>query len=124
MSDNAPPQEPSAEQTIRDELEKIVGLINASRHLMAEGRSVDLNAVEDRVRIITESVTAAPTQVASLFKDHLEALLDTLNSLQDDLEHHHQALEDNLRILKRRTASNAYGTSSPTPVSSTDSDED
>ncbi|PCI42486.1 MAG: hypothetical protein COB46_00435 [Rhodospirillaceae bacterium] len=122
MPDN--PTEPSAEQTIRDELEKIVGLINASRHLMDEGRSVDLSAVEDRVRIITEAVAAAPPEVASSFKDYLEALSDTLDRLQDDLEHHHQALQDNLKILKRRTATNAYGTSPSTPPSSTDRDED
>lgn len=124
MSDNDSPAPSSSEQNIRDELEKIAGLITASRHLMTEGRSIDLSAVEDRVRIITEAVVTAPPEIASSFKDHLKALLDILNSLQDDLEHHHQALQDNLTTLKRRTATNAYGPSTPAVSAPSDRDED
>ena len=126
MSDKNSPTELSAEQTIRDELEKIAGLITASRHLMTEGRSVDLSAVEERVRIITEAVTEAPPEIASTFKEHLEALFDILNSLQDDLEQSHQTLQDKLKFMARRTATDAYGALPSTPTSTPvpDSDED
>jgi len=98
----------SAELTIRQELEKAASLIAGARHLMSEGRSIDLSAVEERVRDITIAITAAPPEIGASFKEHLEALIDILDSLQADLDEQQAALKSNLSSMKRREASNAY----------------
>lgn len=98
----------SVEDTIREDLEKAASLITGARRLMAEGRHVNLNAVEERVRIITETVQAAPPDVAVAFKEHLEALLDAVDAVERDLEAHHEALEHSLDTLKHREALDAY----------------
>ncbi|MBL4748501.1 MAG: hypothetical protein JKY17_06995 [Magnetovibrio sp.] len=116
MSDLVPPPNMSAEHIIRDELEKAVSLISAARSLMSEGRSIDLSAVEERVRIITETVKSASPEIAVSFKDHLAALLDIIDTLQANLETQHRALEDNLNSMKRRIATNAYGPSQTTSL--------
>jgi len=97
------------EDTIRQELEKAASLITGSRRLMAEGRHVDLSAMEERIRAITEAVQAAPPDVAANFKEHLGALLEALDALEHDLQAHHRALEDGLSSIKHRTAHDAYG---------------
>lgn len=111
MSETTPPSSPSdsPEAIIREELAKAASLITASQGLMAEGRSVDLSAIEDRVRIITETVSGAPPDVAASFKDHLTTLLEILDTLEADIEQQQQQLDDNLSSMKRRTATHAYG---------------
>jgi len=97
------------EDTIRQELEKAANLISGARRLMAEGRHVNLNAMEERVRIITESIQAAPQAMAQRYKEHLQALLDALDALEQDLQLHHEALESGLKTIKQREAMDAYG---------------
>ena len=97
------------EQTIRQELEKAASLITGARRLMAEGRHVDLSAMEERVRRITEAIKTAPDELAVSFKAHLEALLAALDALEHDLESHHAALEDGLNTIRHREAQDAYG---------------
>jgi len=97
------------ETTIRQELEKAATLITGARRLMAEGRHVDLSAMEERVRTITEAVQAAPDDIATGFKEYLKALLEALDTLERDLETHHNALEEGLNAIRHREAQDAYG---------------
>ena len=96
------------EDTIRQELEKAASLITGARRLMAEGRHVNLNAMEERVRVITESFQAAPEDVALRYKEHLETLLEALDALEKDLTAHHEALESGLKTIRQREAMSAY----------------
>lgn len=98
-----------AEQAIREELEKTAALISGARRLMAEGRSVDLSNLEERVKAVTEAVRAAPEDVAAGYKEHLSALLDILDVLEADLETQHAVLEEGLRAIQHRAAHDAYG---------------
>lgn len=107
MTDNITPS--VAETIIREELEKAASLISGARRLMAEGRSVDLSAVEDRVRTITTAFQSAPDVVQSSYKEHLGVLLEILDSLQIDLETRHKALEEGMKNIRHREARNAYG---------------
>ncbi|MBL4692994.1 MAG: hypothetical protein JKY92_06660 [Magnetovibrio sp.] len=124
MSEHMPPTPPpspplpalSPESIIRDELEKTASLITASQDLMADGRTVDLSAVEDRVRVITQTLSKAPPEIAASFKEHLTALLEILDTLEVDIEQQQQLLDDNLDSLKRRAARTAYGTPKPPPA--------
>jgi hypothetical protein len=124
MSDPANPPLLSSEQVIRQELEKATSLIAGARSLMTEGRSIDLSAVEDRVRIVTESITAAPPEIAASFKEHLKALLDILDSLQADLEEQHSVLESNLNSMKRRMATSAYTPPDKSPAVTVEPDDE
>jgi len=106
MTHTPPPN--GAERIIREELEKTASLISGARRLMAEGRSVDLSALEDRVRTITDAMQNAPADVQTTYTDHLSALLDILDALQGDLESQHKALEEGLKTIKTREAHGAY----------------
>lgn len=94
--------------TIREELEKAASLISGARRLMAEGRHVDLSAMEERVRAITQAIAAAP-EVASAYKEHLQTLVGALDILEQDLQTHHKAMEDGLNTIRHREAHDAYG---------------
>lgn len=98
----------SDEDLIREELEKTASLISGARRLMAEGRHVDLSAMEDRVRAITQAITAAAPEVAARYRDHLEALMQALDALETDLQSHHEALQDGLAAIRQREAHDAY----------------
>lgn len=101
--------EEHAEATVRQELEKAASLIAGARRLMAEGRSVELSALEERVRTITSALRAMPEEAQSRYREHLEVLLDILEALETDLEERHKTLQDGLDAIKRREATGAYG---------------
>lgn len=107
MTDNDSP--PGAEQIVRAELEKAASLISGARRLMAEGRSVDLSALEERVRTIAAAVKDAPDEVQATYKEHLGALVDVLDALEGDLQDQHKALEEAMKTIKHREAHGAYG---------------
>lgn len=98
----------TGENTIREELEKAASLISGARRLMAEGRHVDLSAMEERIRAITQAVSAAPPEIASDYKEHLQTLMEALDVLENDLEAHHKAMEDGLNTIRHREAQDAY----------------
>jgi len=99
----------TGEDTIREELEKAASLISGARRLMAEGRHVDLSAMEERVRAITQAVAAAAPEVASAYNDQLQTLVGALDILEQDLQTHHKAMEDGLNTIRHREAHDAYG---------------
>ena len=107
MTQSTPPLGGAA-TTIKDELEKTASLITGARRLMAEGRSVDLSALEDRVRTIADAVQKAPADVQDTYKEHLGVLIEILDALENDLESQHKALEEGLKNIKHREAQGAY----------------
>lgn len=109
MTDTPPTSPIDGEKVIRDELEKAASLVYGARRLMAEGRSVDLNALEERVRTITTAVQSAPATVQESYKEHLGVLVEILDALERDLEDQHKALEEGLKSIKLREAHGAYG---------------
>lgn len=102
-----------AEARIREELEKAASLISGARRLMTEGRTVELGALEERMRAVSQAVRAAPDDVAQGYKEHLNALMEALDALEADLENQHQALETGLQSIRRREAQGAYAATSP-----------
>ncbi len=107
MTDKGTPKQ--ADAIIHEELEKAASLISGARRLMSEGRSVDLTALEERVRTIAATVQAAPGEVQDIYKEHLSVLVDIIDALQTDLENQHKALEDGMKSIKQREAHGAYG---------------
>lgn len=107
MTDNGAPS--GTEKIIREELEKAASLISGARRLMAEGRSVDLSALEDRVRTIAAAVQDAPGEIQDAYKEHLGVLVEILDALEADLQSQHKALEEGMKTIKHREAHGAYG---------------
>lgn len=112
MTDNGTPADTSA--IIHEELEKAASLIAGARRLMAEGRSVDLTALEDRVRTIAASVQDASGEVQETYREHLGILVGILDALESELKSQHKALEEGLKNIKQREAHGAYGTKDKT----------
>ena len=52
---------------------------------------------------------AAAPEVASAYKQHLQALIEALDVLEQDLQTHHKAMEDGLNTIRHREAHDAYG---------------
>jgi hypothetical protein len=69
-----------------EELAKVSSLVLTARRLVAGGALVDLSALEDRVRIICETVQKMPVDQGRSLLDELRALIGRLNSLAADLE--------------------------------------
>lgn len=114
MSEHPPTSPTEGEKIIREELEKTASLVVGARRLMAEGRSVDLNALEERVRTITAAVQSAPATLQSTYKEHLGVLVEILDALERDIEGQHKALEEGLKSIKHREAHGAYGSKDKT----------
>ena len=120
MNDTPDTPTVQAESRIREELEKAASLISGARRLMGEGRSVDLGALEERMRAVTTAIRNAPEDVAHPYKDHLQALMAALDALEDDLNRQHRSLESGLDTIRRREAQGAYGAQpSPQPAQDT-----
>ena len=103
-----PPGTPEAKR-IHEELEKAASLMTGARRLMSEGRTVDLSALEERIKAIHTAVSEAPQGVAQYYAEHLSALMDILDALEQDLEEQRRATEEGLSGIKRRAAQDAYG---------------
>jgi hypothetical protein len=114
MSEHSPTSPTEGEQLIREALEKAASLVVGARRLMAEGRSVDLTALEERVRTITSAVQNAPADIQSTYKEHLSVLVEILDTLEHDIEGQHKALEEGLKSIKHREAHGAYGSKDKT----------
>ncbi len=100
---------PDAETIIREEMEKTAALVSGARRLMAEGRCVDLSALEERIKTIVKALHAAPRDVASGYQTHVEVLLEILDVLESDLTEQFCTLENALKALQHRKAMDAYG---------------
>ena len=70
----------------REELAKVSSLVLTARRLVASGALVDLSALEDRVRLICESVQRMKVEEGRALLEELKALIGRLDSLAADLE--------------------------------------
>ena len=70
----------------REELAKVSSLVLTARRLVAGGALVDLSALEERVRIICDTVQQMPREDGQELLDELQALIGRLDQLAGDLE--------------------------------------
>ena len=73
---------------------KIAALIETARRMLAEGRTVDLAALEGKVREQCEAARAAAPAARVGLKETLAAIIDDLDRLVADLADQHRALTD------------------------------
>lgn len=70
----------------REELAKVSSLVLTARRLVAGGALVDLSALEERVRLICDTVQQMPREEGQELLDELQALIGRLDQLAGDLE--------------------------------------
>ena len=73
------------QEDAREELAKVSSLVLTARRLVA-GALVDLSALEERVKLICETVQRMPAEEGRSLLDELHALISRLNQLASDLE--------------------------------------
>ena len=97
-----------ADSSLEGEIGKIVSLIAAARRLLAEGRVVDLTALEARVGTLCESIRRAPRNRSGAVTGALKAMIEDLDGLEIDVKRGYQAVTGRLEVETRRQAVGAY----------------
>lgn len=76
---------------IRLDLEKASSVVATGRRLVAQGRTLDLTALEGKVAAACEAIAALPRDEARAVLPTLEALLAALDALESDLKSQYAA---------------------------------
>ena len=98
--------------TIDEALRQLDRMVARSRAQMAAGETVDLDALEHKVRDVCGRLTALSADQARLYKSNLLALLDEIALLTGEIEARLETLALHLGdTAKRRSAVSAYGKS-------------
>ncbi len=99
-------------ETVTDlaqETEKIATLIAAAGRHLAEGKMVDLTALENKVRALCQAIGEAPAGEARGLKGAIEAILRDLDGLEVELTDHLRDLRGEMEGTFRKKAIGAYG---------------
>ena len=91
-------------ETVKTELQKIDSVLVTARRLLAEGKSVDLSSIEDKVRTICALAEAVDESERPVFLEILERLMQELDAISEEIENKHR---DILGTMEGRTASGA-----------------
>ncbi len=94
---------------LAQETEKVATLIAAAGRHIAEGKMVDLSALENKVRVLCQAITEAPAEEARKLKGAIEAILRDLDGLEVDLTDHLKNLRGEMEGTFRKKAIGAYG---------------
>jgi hypothetical protein len=70
----------------REELSKVASLVLTARRLLASGTLVDLSAIEERVRVVVDTVEAMPAEDGRKLLDDMTTLIDKLDRLGQELQ--------------------------------------
>lgn len=102
------------DQSIADidrQAEKVIALIETSRRMVADGRPIDLAALEGKVRILCDTAAAAPDDDQPALQVVLAEIIDRLDDLTEDLtaRHYGQTQAQDTGEDLRRRAQGAYG---------------
>ena len=89
-------------------MEKVESLINTSRRLLEEGKMVDLNAMEERIRELTDNLKKCDPETAKPFLEAVGNLIDSLTGIEKNLKDHQLELLKGKAELDRKKARNAY----------------
>jgi phage shock protein A len=95
---------------VNRKIDDSAALIERARRALSQGKPVDLANIEGRIGILCEAIAGLPAREAQDAKTGLVALMDSLNSLSQELESEHARLQQSLSGLDdRRRATAAYG---------------
>lgn len=90
------------------QMEKVENLISASKRLLEEGKMVDLSAMEERIRELTDNLKKCDPETARPFLEAVGNLIDSLTGIEKSLKDHQLELIKGGAELDRKKARNAY----------------
>ena len=103
---------------MQQDIEKVMEMVSSARHLLTEGKPVDLIAIEKEVDHLCQAIHTKPPQNSREIRQALAAIVNDLDSLEHELTEQHRTLEQNLAERTRKLAIEAY--SDPTNSGSND----
>jgi len=86
MTDSAPSSE------MATQVRKVASLVGTARQMLAEGRMVDLNALEGKVRELAGAIERTPAGEGSALKGAVAAIVENLDRLESELTAQHRSL--------------------------------
>lgn len=93
---------------ISQQMEKVESLLNTSKRLLQEGKMVDLSALEDRIRELSDSLNKCDPETSRPFIEPVNNLIDSLEGIETSLINHQKELEIGQSEMERKKARNAY----------------
>jgi len=100
----------AATERTRAAIERLSGLVEATRRLVADGHLVDLHTLESRIDEVCGTLRTLPAAAADEIKATLVALIDDLNRLDQAIRRSHAETAEHLAgTSARRRATAAYG---------------
>jgi hypothetical protein len=91
------------------EIEKVHAVLSTARRLTQDGRTVDLSAVEDRIRRLCDAVEGLPKTQGRALAPALTALMAEFDALAQDLSGRFGGLLSLADIASTKDAATAYG---------------
>jgi len=95
--------------SLEREIEKIASIISTARQHLAMDRSVDLAALQSRVRDLCEAISLAKPDQVEAVKAALESILGDLDAVEAELIDSHKRIMAGLDSPSPKQATDAYG---------------
>lgn len=94
---------------LKKEIDNVAALIDTARHVLADGRLVDLKGLDRRVETACTALAALAREDAQALQPRMIGLLEGIDSLARDLRARHAELKSALGGLSSRArAATAY----------------
>ncbi|MBT4932907.1 MAG: hypothetical protein HOL66_14750 [Rhodospirillaceae bacterium] len=89
--------------------EKISSLIAAARHLMGEGKTVDLSNLEGKISSLCKGAQSARLDNPDAVSTALQAIVEDLSQLDQEMTSHHEEAGGQSLEASIKRAIDAYG---------------
>ncbi len=93
---------------IQQEIHAISSLVTSARQDLAEGKNIDLFALESRVDELCRAIHDNPPQNTREVRQVLATIVNNLDALENELTEQHRQLEQGLAERTRKLAIEAY----------------
>jgi len=105
--------DPQANQgaEIAEHLDRVAAIIATARERLAEGKLVDLTALEEKVHDLHAAAMSAPADLAEDFVDAVAEVQKSLHVLGDEVDAQFRAFQDRFCAGARVEAARAYARS-------------
>ncbi len=70
---------------VAQEIDKVASVVATARRLLAQGKLVDLSALEEKVRCVCEAIRSRPGEQPEQLQDAMLAAISDLDRLAEDL---------------------------------------
>ena len=97
------------EPDVAVEVRKVASLISTARRLLAEGKMVDLSALEGKVKTLCGAICQAPPKDTEGLEASVNDLAEDLDRLTVELTAQFRAITRQIEGAVRRQAMDAYG---------------